>query len=75
MAAWSGLSTKVVDRFSLNTKRSEEGEDKVVSYYHKYLPLKGVTTPITQAGPSKVQTAVTEIINGSTFLPSKNPAD
>jgi len=69
------LSTKVVDRFSLTTKRSEEGEQKVVSYYHKYLPLKGVTTPTVQAALSKVQTAVTQMINESTFLPSMNPGD
>jgi hypothetical protein len=34
---WQGgfvLSTKVLDRFSLTPKRSEEGEQKVVSYYH-----------------------------------------
>ena len=64
-----------MDRFTLTTKRSEEGEQKVVSYYHKYSPLKDVTTPIVQAVPSKVQTAVTQMINEYTFLPSMNPGD
>jgi hypothetical protein len=72
---WLALSTKVVDRFSLNTERSEEGEEEVRFILSQIFTFEGHNY-INSAGCSfQVYTAVTQMTNKSTFLPSINPGD
>jgi hypothetical protein len=69
------LSTKVVDRFSLTTKRSEKGEDEVRFILAQIFTFEGRIYTSSERCSFQGYPAVTQMTRKSTLLPSTNPGD